>query len=134
MPIEFRFDESVAAVHVDQIQIQQVFINLTVNAIEALVEQKVAPLITLRVTMDSNEVLVQVMDNGPGVDDPGRICDAFVTTKENGMGIGLAVSRTIVEAHGGRLWAENNTAAGASFNVALPLSVTRPPQQPETRM
>lgn len=62
-----------------------------------------------------------MIDNGPGVDDPDRIFDAFMTTKENGMGIGLAVSRTIVEAHGGRLWAENNKTGGASFNVALPL-------------
>jgi C4-dicarboxylate-specific signal transduction histidine kinase len=120
VPIEFHFDEFLPAVHVDQIQMQQVFINLIVNAIEALEEQHVAPLVMLRVTADSNEALVQVIDNGPGVDDPDRIFDAFMTTKERGMGVGLAVSRTIVEAHGGRLWAENNTAGGASFNVVLP--------------
>jgi signal transduction histidine kinase len=67
-------------------------------------------------------MLVQVIDNGPGVDDPDRIFDAFMTTKETGMGIGLAVSRSIVEAHGGRLWAENNKTGGATFNVSLPLS------------
>jgi signal transduction histidine kinase len=66
-------------------------------------------------------MLVQVIDNGPGVHDPERIFDAFVTTKEKGMGMGLAVSRSIVEAHGGRLWAENNKTGGAIFNVALPL-------------
>jgi signal transduction histidine kinase len=60
--------------------------------------------------------------NGPGVNDPEKILDAFVTTKEKGMGIGLAVSRSIVEAHGGRLWAENAIDGGARFNVALPLS------------
>jgi PAS domain S-box-containing protein len=122
VPIECRFDESLPVVHVDQIQIQQVFINLIVNAIEALEGQKVAPLVVLRATTDSHGILVQVIDNGPGVDDPDRIFDAFVTTKENGMGIGLAVSRTIVEAHGGRLWAENNKTGGATFNVALPLT------------
>jgi C4-dicarboxylate-specific signal transduction histidine kinase len=120
VPIDFHFDEYLPAVHADKTQIQQVFINLIVNAFEALEEQQVAPLVKLRVTTDQNEMLVQVIDNGAGVDDPERIFDAFVTTKEKGMGIGLAVSRTIVEAHGGRLWAENNTAGGATFNVALP--------------
>jgi signal transduction histidine kinase len=63
-----------------------------------------------------------VIDNGPGVADQETIFNAFVTTKANGMGMGLAVSRSIVEAHGGRLWAENNPAAGATFNVILPVS------------
>jgi C4-dicarboxylate-specific signal transduction histidine kinase len=110
------------AVPVDQIQIQQVFINLIVNAIEALEGQQVPPQVVLRAMPDSNGMLIQVIDNGPGVDDPDRIFDAFMTTKEKGMGIGLAVSRSIVECHGGRLWAENNKAGGAIFNVALPLS------------
>jgi C4-dicarboxylate-specific signal transduction histidine kinase len=122
VPIECHFEESPPAVLVDQIQIQQVFINLIVNAIEALEGQQVAPLVVLRAVTDSNGMLIQVIDNGPGVDDPDRIFDAFMTTKEKGMGIGLAVSRTIVEAHGGQLWAENNKAGGAIFNVALPLS------------
>jgi signal transduction histidine kinase len=67
-------------------------------------------------------MVIQVIDNGPGVNDPEKIFDAFVTTKEKGMGISLAVSRSIVEAHGGRLWAENGPDGGARFNVALPLS------------
>jgi PAS domain S-box-containing protein len=120
--IECNFEESLPVVHVDRIQIQQVLINLIVNAIEALGEQQVGPLVVLRATPDSNGMLIQVIDNGPGVDDPDRIFDAFMTTKEKGMGIGLAVSRTIVEAHGGQLWAENNRTGGATFNVALPLS------------
>jgi PAS domain S-box-containing protein len=121
VPIEYRFEESLSLVPVDQIQIQQVFINLIVNAIEALEERQMAPLVVLRAVTDSNEMLIQVIDNGPGVDDLDRIFDAFMTTKEKGMGIGLAVSRSIVEAHGGRLWAENNETGGAAFNVALPL-------------
>jgi signal transduction histidine kinase len=122
VPIECQFDASLPAVPADQIQIQQVFINLIVNAIEALEGQKMPPLVVLRATTDSNGMLIQVIDNGPGVDDTDRIFDAFVTTKEKGMGIGLAVSRTIVEAHGGRLWAENCPNGGAKFNIVLPLS------------
>jgi PAS domain S-box-containing protein len=122
VPVECYFDECLPAVPVDQIQVQQVFINLIVNAIEALEGQQAPPLVTLRAAVtDSDRMLVQVIDNGPGVHDPERIFDAFVTTKEKGMGMGLAVSRSIVEAHGGRLWAENNKTGGAIFNVALPL-------------
>jgi PAS domain S-box-containing protein len=127
VPIECHFDESLPAVPIDQIQIQQVFINLIVNAIEALEGQQTPPLVTVRAAVtDSDRMLVQVIDNGPGVHDPERIFDAFMTTKEEGMGIGLAVSRSIVEAHGGRLWTENNKAGGAIFNVALPLSHASP--------
>jgi signal transduction histidine kinase len=73
-------------------------------------------------------MLIQVIDNGPGVDNTETIFDAFVTTKDKGMGIGLAVSRSIVEAHDGRLWAENNPGGGATFSMALPLSsVSRTP-------
>jgi PAS domain S-box-containing protein len=126
IPIEYHFEESLPAIHVDQIQIQQVFINLIVNAIEALEGQQLASLVVLRAVTDSNGMLIQVIDNGPGVDDPDRIFDAFMTTKEKGMGIGLAVSRTIVEAHGGQLWAENNKTGGSIFNVSLPLSQAVP--------
>src|SRR6266702_1666267 len=124
VPIECHFEEPLPVVPVDQIQIQQVFINLLVNAIEALEGQQATPLVVLRALTDSNGMLVQVIDNGPGDDDPERIFDAFMTTKEKGMGIGLAVSRSTVEAHGGVLWAENNKTGGVTFNVALPLSHT----------
>ncbi len=127
VPIECHFEEPLPAVSIDQIQIQQVFINLIVNAIEALEGQQALPPVILRAAAtDSNEMLIQVIDNGPGVHDADRIFDAFMTTKEKGMGIGLAVSSSIVEAHGGRLWAENNKTGGATFNVALPLSHASP--------
>ena len=127
VPIECHLDESLPAVPIDQIQIQQVFINLIVNAIEALEGQPLSPLVTVRAAVtDSDRMLVQVIDNGPGVHDPEQIFDAFMTTKNKGMGIGLAVSRSIVEAHGGRLWAENNKTGGAIFNVALPLAQAGP--------
>jgi signal transduction histidine kinase len=99
-----------------------VFINLISNAMEALEGSQVSPHITVRASAaDQNQMLIQVIDNGPGVADQEGIFDAFVTTKANGMGIGLAVSRSIVEAHGGRLWAEDNSSGGATFSVALPL-------------
>jgi signal transduction histidine kinase len=62
-----------------------------------------------------------VIDNGPGIDDPEKIFDTFVTTKEKGMGIGLAVSRSIAEAHQGELWAEKNPDFGATFTLKIPL-------------
>jgi PAS domain S-box-containing protein len=121
--IDWQLNEHLPTVSVDLTQIQQVFINLISNAMEALEVSQISPHIIVRAsTADQNQMLIQVIDNGPGVADQERIFDAFVTTKNNGMGIGLAVSRSIVEAHGGRLWAENNPSGGATFSVALPLS------------
>jgi PAS domain S-box-containing protein len=123
LPIDWQLDEHLPRVSVDLTQIQQVFINLIANAMEALEGSQISPHIIVRASAtDQNQMLIQVIDNGPGVADQERIFNAFVTTKTNGMGIGLAVSRSIVEAHGGRLWAENNPSGGATFNVALPVS------------
>jgi PAS domain S-box-containing protein len=124
--IDWSIEGSLPPICVDRIQTQQVFINLILNAIEAMQGSANAAKILLRafVTQD-HEVIVQVIDNGTGLEDTEKIFDAFMTTKEKGMGIGLAVSRSIVEAHGGRLWAENNPDGGATFNVALPVSSKR---------
>jgi C4-dicarboxylate-specific signal transduction histidine kinase len=123
VPIDLRFGDSLPAVSVDVIQIQQLFVNLLSNAIEAQYGSPAPPLVRIAAfTTDRNEIIVQVIDNGPGLEDTERIFDAFVTTKANGMGVGLAVSRSIAEAHDGRLWAENSPDGGARFNVALPLS------------
>jgi PAS domain S-box-containing protein len=123
VPIDWQLDEHLPTVSVDLTQIQQVFINLLSNAMEAFDGSQISPHIIVRASVtDQNQMLIQVIDNGPGVADQERIFDAFVTTKINGMGVGLAVSRSIVEAHGGRLWAENNRAGGATFNVALLIS------------
>jgi signal transduction histidine kinase len=121
--IDWQLDEHLPTVSVDLTQIQQVFINLISNAMEALEGSQISPHIIVRTSAtDQNQMLIQVIDNGPGIADQERIFDAFVTTKANGMGIGLAVSRSIVEAHGGRLWAENDPDAGVTFNVTLPTS------------
>ena len=123
IPIEYHCDENLPKLYVDPLAIQEIFINLTSNAVEALEKTK-APLIVIRAAVaHSGEMLVQVVDNGPGICDPEEIFDAFVTTKETGLGVGLTVSRSIAEAHGGRLWAENNPGGGATFCVVLPLSL-----------
>ena len=120
-PIEYYFEKDLPKVSVDPIQIQEVFINVISNAIEAMEGTSKSPHLQIRAfTLNSKEVLIQIIDNGPGLEDFERIFDAFVTTKEKGMGIGLAVSRSIVEAHEGGLWAENNPGGGARFNLRLP--------------
>jgi PAS domain S-box-containing protein len=120
--IDWHLDEDLPSLFVDFIQIQQVFVNLISNAIDAMEGRPGLLHIQIRAArMQTHEILIQVVDNGPGVEDPKRIFDAFVTTKKTGMGMGLAISRSIVEAHCGRLWAENNPSSGATFNVVLPL-------------
>ncbi len=124
--IDWSIEGSLPPICVDRIQTQQVFINLISNAIEATDGSANTAKILLRAFVtEEHEVIVKVIDNGTGLGDTERIFDAFMTTKEKGLGIGLAVSRSIVEAHGGRLWAENNPDRGATFNVALPVSSKR---------
>jgi PAS domain S-box-containing protein len=121
-PIEYDYQEQVHMVLVARFQIQQIIMNLVGNAIEAMQDCNRSPLlrICIRRTAD-RQILTEFIDNGCGlpVHEVNNIFDAFVTTKTNGMGIGLAISRSIVEAHGGRLWAENNSDFGAKFSLLL---------------
>ena len=105
----------------DRVQLQQVFMNLMLNAIEAMKDTGGELTITSQVQRGS-ELLISVSDTGVGLptDNPDRIFDAFVTTKPNGTGMGLAITRSIVESHGGRLWARGNTGAGATFLFTVP--------------
>jgi two-component system, LuxR family, sensor kinase FixL len=109
----------------DRVQLQQVILNLIVNASEAMSEGANFPrnLLVASGVTDANEVFVEVRDSGPGfgVADPRRIFDSFYTTKSEGMGMGLSISRSIVEAHGGRLWASPNQPHGAVFRFTLPV-------------
>ena len=121
IPIEYDYQESVLLVLVDRLQVQQIIMNLVGNAIEAMQGIDRSPLlrICIRKTTD-NQVLTEFIDNGCGLPVYDiDIFGAFVTTKKNGMGIGLAISRSIIEAHDGRLWAENNPDFGAKFSLLL---------------
>ena len=111
----------------DRIQIQQVLLNLVMNACEAMDGPRKVRKVHLCTRADhEKEVEISITDSGSGVPtaDLERIFEPFMTTKEHGMGLGLSVCRTIVAAHGGRLWAENNADAGATFRLTLPCAVT----------
>ena len=125
-----RLAERLAPVRGDRIQLQQVILNLMINAIEAMSAVSAAPreLSITSANHDSQSVLVAVRDSGPGLNPESldRLFQAFYTTKPHGMGMGLAISRSIVEAHGGRLWAVANEAHGAVFQFTLPIGSETP--------
>ena len=120
--LDVRIDPDTPPVEIDRVQVQQVLINLMRNGMEAMetVPGERAMAICVRPTNDGT-VQIEVGDRGAGVADPERIFEPFFTTKGNGMGMGLAISRSIIEAHGGRLWAEENEPQGAKFIFALPV-------------
>jgi PAS domain S-box-containing protein len=109
----------------DRVQLQQVILNLIVNAMEAMsgVGDRPRELVVGAGGSDSNEVFVEVRDSGPGLDPANlpRLFESFYTTKPDGMGMGLSISRSIIEAHDGRLWATPNQPDGAVFRFTLPV-------------
>jgi len=109
----------------DRIQLQQVMLNLIVNAVEAMraIQDRERALLITSGSFDDNAVRIAVSDNGPGIDPQTahHLFNAFSTTKPEGMGMGLAISRSIIEAHGGRLWTEANHKSGATFQFTLPI-------------
>jgi PAS domain S-box-containing protein len=109
----------------DRVQLQQVILNLTLNAVEAMsgVDEGAREMRIGTAREASNGVLVSVRDLGPGLDprNVDRLFEAFYTTKPDGLGMGLAICRSIIEAHGGRLWATANEPRGAVFQFTLPL-------------
>jgi signal transduction histidine kinase len=108
----------------DRVQLQQVILNLLLNAADAMGEIKDGPKnIVISTSLDEKDrVRVIVKDAGIGIDPltANRLFDSFYTTKVGGMGIGLSVSRSIVESHHGQLWAESNDGPGATFTLAIP--------------
>jgi PAS domain S-box-containing protein len=121
--VQTRLSEGLFPVHGDRVQLQQVVLNLLLNAVEAMGSVEAAPReLLISTTQDHTGVLVAVHDSGPGIDleHLDRVFNSFYTTKPSGTGMGLPICRSIIDAHGGRLWAEANKPRGAIFQFTLP--------------
>jgi len=116
-------------VRADRVQFQQVLVNLALNSIEAMGEQPEGhrQLLIRSGRGNDRDAEVSVIDSGSGIDAAllPRVFDAFVTSKPGGMGLGLSISRTIVEAQGGRIRAENLPAGGAAFHITMPIVMVK---------
>ncbi len=119
--VSFAFDPRASFVLADKIQVQQVILNLIRNAIEAMQEVSLRELKIATAQRDDDMAEISVADTGPGIapEIMSQLFQPFVTTKPHGMGVGLSISRTIIEAHGGRLWAEPGSAGGTVFRLTL---------------
>ena len=122
--VQTRLTEGLAPVEGDRVQLQQVILNLILNAAEAMsaVDEGARELLISTGRSRTNGVLIAVRDSGPGIDPDHieRVFDAFYTTKSSGVGMGLSICRSIIDAHGGRLWADANEPRGVVFQVSLP--------------
>jgi signal transduction histidine kinase len=122
--VETSLSSNLVSVIGDRVQLQQVVLNLIMNGVEAMANSKHRQL-EIRSENDESGVLVAVEDSGPGLDQEQthRLFEAFFTTKPGGMGMGLSICRSIIDAHGGRLWAKPNLPNGAVFQFTLPAAV-----------
>jgi PAS domain S-box-containing protein len=124
--VELDLWPGVLLVMADSVQLQQVMLNLMLNAFSAMGEAELngeRRLIVRTKSMDASNILVELQDNGTGIapEKLESIFDPFITSKRNGLGIGLTISRTIVERHSGNVWAANNPDRGATFSITLPM-------------
>jgi PAS domain S-box-containing protein len=124
--IQTRLADPLPPAHADRVQLQQVMLNLIINAIEAIAsaDDEVRELVIGTESSSTGDLLVAVADSGPGIalKDRDRIFESFYTTKAGGVGIGLSICRSIVDAHGGKLWVDANQPRGAVFRFTLPAS------------
>jgi two-component system sensor histidine kinase TtrS len=121
--IAFEADSSLPDIYADKLQLEEVLLNLLQNAVDAT-EGVAEGKVLVRATSANGMVEVSVADNGVGLDDDAmsRLFETFFTTKSLGLGLGLSVSRNIIESHGGRLWAEQMQGGGARFHFTLPVA------------
>lgn len=120
--LRFNLNPEFDLVLADRVQIQQVLVNLFRNALEAMAQSPRRELIASNARVEDDMIEIEVSDTGSGFHDDvkANLFQTFFTTKETGMGVGLSISRSIIEAHGGRMWAESNAAGGATFRFTLP--------------
>jgi signal transduction histidine kinase len=109
----------------DRVQLQQVFMNLMLNGIEAMKGTTDGGELTIKSEACDAQLLISISDTGVGIppEQADHIFRAFYTTKDNGTGMGLPISRSIIESYGGRLWATRNSARGATFHFTLPATL-----------
>jgi len=120
-------ESGLPAVQLDRVQIQQVLVNLIRNGLDAMNSSSGLKVISIQARRSEETVRIEIGDRGSGVEFPERIFEPFFTTKGDGMGMGLAICRSIVESHGGRLWAEKNEPQGAKFVFTLPVELETTP-------
>jgi signal transduction histidine kinase len=123
--LEFKREPGALPVIGDRIQVQQVLLNLVLNAMDAVQDQSDDRReVSVAVTRSKRRAVLAVSDRGPGIlpEHLPLVFDSFFSTKTEGMGLGLSISRTIVEAHGGRLWVDKTGGEGTSFRAELPLA------------
>ena len=120
--LKFEFDDGARTVMVNRVQIQQVIVNLIRNAFEAMADQEPREVTLSTRALDDETIEIAVADVGPGIpyEIAGRLFESFVSSKHDGMGLGLSISRSIIEAHEGQLKAEPNPAGGTIFRFTLP--------------
>ncbi len=123
--LEFELDDKIPSVAGDRVQLQQVILNLIINSSEALenITGDIRRIVIRTSQKNHNNVTVAIRDNGIGIDEQSldSLFEPFYTTKQEGMGMGLSISRSIIAAHGGNLWAKNNPDRGATFYFTIPV-------------
>ncbi len=135
IPVRAELDADLPKVMADPVQVQQVVMNLVMNGIDAMKDVDQPRELSIRSRLaEGQQMVISISDTGVGLppQQQDKIFDAFFTTKPHGIGMGLRISRSIVESHGGRLWAADNSPRGATFSFTLPIPVEAPERDAKT--